>query len=125
MRKQYTHLSVAKMDIELLSRLETQFVVKLDKDEYVDVYETEKNFIVGELVDRVEYNRTAYLINDNKLVETMFEVLVQSDKLVKELALKLVERVNQETSYSKVYIDEPTGKVIKFYCSNFRKKLIF
>lgn len=114
MKEQYKHLSVAEMDKDLLKRLEREFDVELDKDDYVHVYETAKSFVEKTLSDRAEYVRTEYDFYDDHMAETMYEVMVKSDKLVKDLALKVAERVSQDGTYYKVYVDETTGQFVKF-----------
>ena len=114
MKEQYKHLSVAEMDSELLERLERKFGLELDKEEYVHVYKTAKDFVEKELSDRAEYVRTEYYFYDDQMAEEMYEVLVQSDKLVKELAFKLAQRVCQDGTYYQVYVDDQTGQFVKF-----------
>ena len=113
MKEQYKHLSVLEMDKELLERLEREFDLKLDKEEYVYVYQTAKDFVETTLAERDEEMRSEYCYDD-QLPETMYEVLVQSDELLHEFACKLAKRVCQDGTYYQVYVDEQSGQFVKF-----------
>ena len=113
MKEQYKHLSVVEMDSELLERLEHKFDLELDKEEYVYVYQTAKDFVETTLVERAEEMRSEYCYDDG-MAETMFDVLVKSDKLLHEFACKLAERVCQDGTYYQVYVDEQSGQFVKF-----------
>ena len=113
MTVQYRQLKVTEMDSELLKRLEHKFDVELDKEEYVYVYKTAKDFVKRTFEERDLEMRMAYL-GEDYMVDTMLEVLVQSEELFKEFAKKLAERATQADTDYQVYVDEETGQFVHF-----------
>lgn len=112
MEKQYKEkqLQCSELEEEILKEIESQFSCKLDKEEYLHIYQSSKDFILSEL-DKMskEYDL------DYELIYQMFSIMSKSEEMLEELSLELGKKIREKSGFDEdLYIDKKRGLYIKF-----------